>query len=167
LSGLFSTPQANPSGASGTVPKPAAVRVAAVAVRGKRAMPRDLDHFGKKRPRIPVKSAAGDAPMSDTHEAVVQKMINLYRMLVGHNGFGEMSMDIHILKRGQKEVILRCGKQYRFVVDTPGQSANHEEWLTNWKHVEGEASCKVAKTVPASETAGAKQLPPKGGGAGD
>ena len=75
---------------------------------------------------------------SDTHEAVVQKLIDLNHMLVCHNGFGEMSVDIRILKRGQKEVIIRCGKQYRFVVDTPGQGAEREEWLTNWKHDEEE-----------------------------
>ncbi|NLZ62446.1 MAG: hypothetical protein GX902_01440 [Lentisphaerae bacterium] len=73
---------------------------------------------------------------SDTHAAVVQKLIDLYHMLVCHNGFGEMSVDIRILKRGQKEVIIRCGKQFRFVVDTPGQGAEREEWLTNWKHDE-------------------------------
>ncbi len=105
--------------------------------------------------------------MSDTHEAVVQKLIDLYHMLVCHNGFGEMSVHIRILKRGQKEVIIRCGKQYRFVVDTPGQGVEREEWLTNWKHDEDETSCQVSNTVPAVGTAGAKQPPTKGGGGRD
>lgn len=43
--------------------------------------------------------------MTDKHEVVVQNLIDLYHMLVCHNGFGEMSVDIRILKRGQKEVI--------------------------------------------------------------
>lgn len=72
--------------------------------------------------------------MSDSHEAVVQKMIDLYHMLVCHNGFGEMSVDIRILKRGQKEVIISCGKQYRFIVDKPGSDPAAETWLVNWKH---------------------------------
>ena len=75
---------------------------------------------------------------SDTHAAVVQKLIDLYHMLVCHNGFGEMSVDIRILKRGQKEVIIRCGKQYRFVVDTPGSDPETEAWLSNWKREEEE-----------------------------
>lgn len=58
--------------------------------------------------------------MTDSHETVVHKLVDLYHMLVCHNGFGDMSIEIRILKRGQKEVIVRCGKQYRFVVDTPG-----------------------------------------------
>lgn len=70
----------------------------------------------------------------DKHEHVVKKLFDLYHMLVCHNGFGEMSVDIRILKRGQKEVIIRCGKQYRFVVDNPGQGTEHEERLTNWNH---------------------------------
>jgi hypothetical protein len=105
--------------------------------------------------------------MNDTHENVVQKLIDLYHMLVCHNGFGEMSVDIRILKRGQKEVIVRCGKQYRFVVDTPGQGVEHEGWLTNWKHDEDEASCQVANTVPEVGTVGAEPPRTRGGEARD
>ena len=74
--------------------------------------------------------------MSDKHEKVVQKLIDLYHMLVCHNGFGEMGVDIRILKRGQKEVIIRCGKQYRFVVDNPGRDTEQKSWLTKCKHPE-------------------------------
>lgn len=89
--------------------------------------------------------------MTDTHEAVVKKLIDLYHMLVCHNGFGDMSVDIRILKRGQKEVILRCGKQYRFVVDTPGPGTEREEWLLNWKHSEDEES--TPHPAPANPSA--------------
>jgi hypothetical protein len=99
--------------------------------------------------------------MSDTHEEVVQKMIDLYHMLVCHNGFGELSVDIRILKRGQKEVIVRCGKQYRFVVDTPGPGVKREEWLANWKHYEDEASCQIADTIPEIGSVGAEPPPTK------
>jgi hypothetical protein len=77
--------------------------------------------------------------MADTHEAVVKKLIDLYHMLVCHNGFGEMSVDIRILKRGQKEVILRCGKQ--------------EEWLFNWKHSE-EADAEQPDPEPSTVARG-------------
>jgi hypothetical protein len=79
---------------------------------------------------------AGIPIMPDTHEQVVQKLIDLYHMLVCHNGFGEMSVDIRILKRGQKEVIIRCGKQCRFVVDSPDEDKDKPHWLLNWKHEE-------------------------------
>ena len=39
------------------------------------------------------------------------------REMLLHDGFGEMSVETKILKRGQKEVIVHFGKQYRFVVD--------------------------------------------------
>ena len=54
--------------------------------------------------------------MSDSHEEVKKRIEELYNMLVKHDGYGEMQVDIKILKRGQKEVIIRCGKQYRYVV---------------------------------------------------
>jgi hypothetical protein len=50
---------------------------------------------------------------------VLRKIHELYHMLLEHNGFGELRMDVRILKRGQKEVIIHCGRQYRFVVDDP------------------------------------------------
>jgi hypothetical protein len=43
----------------------------------------------------------------------------LYRELIAHDGFGELRVDVRILKRKQKEVIITCGKQYRYVVDMP------------------------------------------------
>jgi hypothetical protein len=45
----------------------------------------------------------------------------MYRDLLLHDGFGELRVDIKILKRGQKEVIIKSGKEYRYVVDIPGE----------------------------------------------
>jgi len=56
--------------------------------------------------------------MSDCHEQVKKRINALYNMLIEHDGYGEMQIDFKILKRGQKEVIIRCGKQYRYVVDS-------------------------------------------------
>lgn len=42
----------------------------------------------------------------------------LFEEILEHDGFGEIRVEVNILKRKQKEVILHCGKQYRFVVDT-------------------------------------------------
>ncbi len=65
----------------------------------------------------PGRSAALDA----ANTAVLIKLNELYNEAFAHDGFAEIKVEIRILRRGQKEVILHCGKQYRFVVDyAPG-----------------------------------------------
>ena len=56
--------------------------------------------------------------MADSHENVKKRIEVLYNMLIEHDGYGEMSIDFKILKKGQKEVVIHCGKQYRYVVDS-------------------------------------------------
>jgi hypothetical protein len=48
---------------------------------------------------------------------VKEKILELYEELCFHNGFGEMKVEVKILKKRQKEIIIHCGKQYRYVVD--------------------------------------------------
>ncbi len=57
-------------------------------------------------------------------EPVKNKLMELLDEVLQHDGFGEIRVEVKILKRRQKEVILHCGKQYRFVVDSglPGQA---------------------------------------------
>lgn len=50
-------------------------------------------------------------------ESAKQKLLELFDDVLTHDGFGEIRIETKILKRQQKEVILHCGKQYRFVVD--------------------------------------------------
>ena len=57
-----------------------------------------------------------------TNEDVMLKLAELYTGLFEHDGFGDIRIEMRILHRGQKEVILHCGKQYRFVVDSPRDS---------------------------------------------
>lgn len=52
-------------------------------------------------------------------DPVKSKILSLYDDILEHDGFGEIRVEVTILKRKQKEVIIHCGKQYRFVVDTP------------------------------------------------
>ncbi len=52
-------------------------------------------------------------------EPVKKKLIELLDEVLDHDGFGDIRVEIKILKRKQKEVIIHCGKQYRFVVDAP------------------------------------------------
>ncbi|WP_348754007.1 hypothetical protein [uncultured Aquincola sp.] len=52
------------------------------------------------------------------------RLCQLFDELLQHDGFGDLSVEMRILKRGQKEVLIRCGKQYRYVVDfEPGPGA--------------------------------------------
>lgn len=54
--------------------------------------------------------------MPTSHEAVMARIESLYRMLFEHSGYGEMSIEIRFLRKHEKEVLIKCGKQYRFVV---------------------------------------------------
>jgi hypothetical protein len=54
---------------------------------------------------------------AQSNEQVLSKLNELYSEAFAHDGFAEIRVEIRILRRGQKEVILHCGKQYRFVVD--------------------------------------------------
>lgn len=64
-------------------------------------------------------SAALKAATANTPNApVLAKLNDLYHEAFAHDGFAEIRVEIRILRRGQKEVILHCGKQYRFVVDS-------------------------------------------------
>ncbi|MDO4571275.1 MAG: hypothetical protein Q4D38_12895 [Planctomycetia bacterium] len=57
--------------------------------------------------------------LSGESDPVLECICSKYQDLLRHDGFGEMRIDIRILKRGQKEVIVSSGKQFRFVVDSP------------------------------------------------
>ncbi len=52
-----------------------------------------------------------------TNKEVKAKILELYDDVFTHNGYGEIKVEVRILRRGQKEVIIHCGKQYRFVVN--------------------------------------------------
>lgn len=47
------------------------------------------------------------------------RLNQLFDDLLAHDGYSDLSVEIRILKRGQKEVVIRCGKQYRYVIDSP------------------------------------------------
>ncbi|MEN1761556.1 MULTISPECIES: hypothetical protein [Anoxynatronum] len=57
--------------------------------------------------------------MAVNNEMVLTKIQELYQSLYEHDGFSEMKIEMRFLKKGQKEIILHCGKQYRYVVDWP------------------------------------------------
>ncbi|MGD8386064.1 MAG: hypothetical protein PVG49_02910 [Desulfobacteraceae bacterium] len=54
-----------------------------------------------------------------THQEIRGKILELYAELFRHEGFGELSIRMRFVKRNKKEVVIQCGKEYRFVVDYP------------------------------------------------
>ncbi len=58
-----------------------------------------------------------NAQAKTKHCDVLDKVEELYRELFNHDGYGTLSMEIKLLKRGQKEVVINCGKEFRFVLD--------------------------------------------------
>ncbi|MFT7721322.1 MAG: hypothetical protein QM788_00560 [Roseateles sp.] len=48
---------------------------------------------------------------------IQQHLLSIFDELLQHDGYGEFKVEMRLLKRGQKEVLLHYGKQYRYVVD--------------------------------------------------
>ena len=61
---------------------------------------------------------------------VLRCLAQIYCELFEHDGYGDIKIEMRLLKRGQKEVIIHSGKQHRFVVDFPnGKPLNAESSL--------------------------------------
>lgn len=65
---------------------------------------------------------------SDPSYPLKHKLLTLVDDVLSHDGYGDIRVEVKILKRHQKEVILHCGKQYRFVFtddrNTPAPKLN-------------------------------------------
>jgi hypothetical protein len=48
---------------------------------------------------------------------VTNKLLEVYKNAIAHDGYSSFRVDIKILKRDKKEVIIDAGLQYRFVVE--------------------------------------------------
>lgn len=55
--------------------------------------------------------------LAPEHEEVLGQIICKYQEVFLHEGYGKMQIEMRFLKRQQKEIIIHCGKDYRFVVD--------------------------------------------------
>ena len=60
----------------------------------------------------------------EAHEQIFEQLISLYCDLFNHDGFGDIRIEMRILRRNQKELIIHCGKQYRYVLDCNQALAN-------------------------------------------
>jgi hypothetical protein len=72
--------------------------------------------------RLPVQETSYSAPSPEgplpkDQVRVLEKLMDLYQGLFLHDGYGELKVRMRFLKKGQKEILLQCGKEYRFVVD--------------------------------------------------
>lgn len=65
------------------------------------------------------------------HSDVKRHIEALFDELLAHDGFGNLTIEMRLLRRGQKEVIVHCGKQYRYVLDfvparTPAEASSDD-----------------------------------------
>ena len=56
---------------------------------------------------------------SNEIKCLTDKLLMLVDDVLAHDGYGDIRIEVKILKRQQKEVIIHYGKQYRFVVECP------------------------------------------------
>lgn len=68
------------------------------------------------------------------HNTILDKIQELYADIFKHNGFGELKVEMRFLKKGQKEVIIRCGKDFRYVVDYDTRELKPQESRANAAH---------------------------------
>jgi hypothetical protein len=61
---------------------------------------------------------------SDQHQEIKKKLMDLYTELFLHEGYGSLRVEMRFLKRGQKEIVLICGKEYRYVVNYQAEAAS-------------------------------------------
>ena len=64
-------------------------------------------------------------------ELVKSMILKNFDFLLAHNGAGSMKIAVKLLKRGQKEILIECGRVYRFVVDTDNNAVSCGENETN------------------------------------
>lgn len=78
--------------------------------------------------------------MAVDHDVVKKHFCRLYDDLIKHEGYAELAVDIRILKRGQKEVVIRCGKQHRYVVNQASDTGPGEHNEPEPNHHDGSMS---------------------------
>lgn len=62
-------------------------------------------------------SKGEEEPVLYNHDEILDRIYQLYHSIYEHDGYGEFKVEMRFLKKGQKEVIVHCGKQYRYIVD--------------------------------------------------
>jgi hypothetical protein len=75
------------------------------------------------------------APATKRMKALLDALID---ELLLHDGFGRIELDMKILSRRQKEIIIRSGREYRFVLDFMNDNAR----------IESPAECREKQGCP-------------------
>ena len=55
------------------------------------------------------------------------KLMELFRGMADHNGFSELRVEVNLLKKGKKDVVLSSGKDFHFVlkpINAPAEKEN-------------------------------------------
>ena len=50
---------------------------------------------------------------------VKAKLDQVFEDVFKHDGFAEFKVEMKFLKRDQKQIVIHCGKQYRYTLDYP------------------------------------------------
>ncbi len=70
-----------------------------------------------------MRSMHGKASEMTELERAKHQLLKSFDYLFEFSGSGHMEVEMKILKRGQKEVLIRCGRGYRFVLDSTNSEA--------------------------------------------
>jgi hypothetical protein len=58
-------------------------------------------------------------------QKVLKKVDDLLNNMMKHDGFGEIKIEMKILKRNQKEIIIYHGNQYRYLVSVSSEPGSN------------------------------------------
>jgi hypothetical protein len=76
--------------------------------------------LSEKHPEAVTKIRGEPMTLISSSKEIKNRLCSMFDDLLDHNGYGQIQVDMRLLRRGQKEIILRCGKEYRFVVEFSG-----------------------------------------------
>lgn len=57
-------------------------------------------------------------------EKAKTRLLQAFDHIYTHEGFGQLEVEMRFLKKGQKEILIRCGREYRYVVDKMNNTEN-------------------------------------------
>lgn len=74
---------------------------------------------------VAARASANASARTDTGvEPVLARIADLFDACLRHDGHAGFRVEMRILKRRQKEIIVDCGRQYRFVLDFEPESGS-------------------------------------------
>lgn len=76
--------------------------------------------FWRDQPFLHLFSTAENrTDMTDQSLSFFNTFINLCQEIIGHDGYGDIAVSIRVMPGQTKEVRLRCGKEYRYLLVAP------------------------------------------------